>query len=268
MILNPRHHLHQVIHSQPGYLYFGARYYDSDISVWLSVDPLSDKYPSMSAFMYTAGNPVMLIDPDGMRIFIYTKDNKKLRYKDGSLFQKSGLFKWEKYDGKDEYAIGLKNKLNLLGNMDCEMENIINVLSNSKQNHKIKYRKNSAGVVPGNSQIGETKKINKQMNKAKQGKRLGSTIYIDDDNSLLSFATISHELKHSFDLNNGELNFSNVSIKVPDKYGTLINTSIKQYEVDAVNVENKIRAKMFPVEDCNYRRMCYKNKPIPETHLK
>ncbi len=47
--------------------YFGARYYDSDISVWLSVDPLSDMYPSTSPFMYVGGNPVMLIVPDGMK---------------------------------------------------------------------------------------------------------------------------------------------------------------------------------------------------------
>ena len=52
-------------------LYFGARYYNSDISVWLSVDPLADEYPSLSAYMYTAGNPVMLVDPDGMRIDDY-----------------------------------------------------------------------------------------------------------------------------------------------------------------------------------------------------
>jgi RHS repeat-associated protein len=52
--------------SKPGYAYFGARYYDSELSVWLSVDPLSDKYPSMSPFMYTADNPIMLVDPDGM----------------------------------------------------------------------------------------------------------------------------------------------------------------------------------------------------------
>ncbi len=29
--------------SETGYSYFGARYYDSDLSVWLSVDPLADK---------------------------------------------------------------------------------------------------------------------------------------------------------------------------------------------------------------------------------
>jgi len=51
--------------SETGYSYFGARYYSSDLSVWLSVDPMASKYPSMSAYMYCAGNPVMLVDPDG-----------------------------------------------------------------------------------------------------------------------------------------------------------------------------------------------------------
>jgi RHS repeat-associated protein len=32
-----------------------ARYYDSDVSIWLSIDPLSDKYPSLSPYMYCAG---------------------------------------------------------------------------------------------------------------------------------------------------------------------------------------------------------------------
>jgi len=52
--------------AETGYTYFGARYYDSGLSVWLSVDPLSDMYPSTSPFMYVRGNPVMLVDPNGM----------------------------------------------------------------------------------------------------------------------------------------------------------------------------------------------------------
>jgi RHS repeat-associated protein len=51
--------------TETGYSYFGARYYDSDLSVWLSVDPMADKYPSMSAYMYVMGNPIVLKDPDG-----------------------------------------------------------------------------------------------------------------------------------------------------------------------------------------------------------
>jgi len=47
--------------NENSYTYFGARYYDSDLSVWLSVDPMSDKYPSTSAYMYCSGNPVIFM---------------------------------------------------------------------------------------------------------------------------------------------------------------------------------------------------------------
>jgi hypothetical protein len=45
--------------------YYGARYYTPEVSIWLSVDPLADKYPSMTPYMYCAGNPVALADMDG-----------------------------------------------------------------------------------------------------------------------------------------------------------------------------------------------------------
>lgn len=52
--------------SESGYHYFGARYYDSEaLTMWLSVDPMSDKYPSLSPYNYCAWNPVKLVDPDG-----------------------------------------------------------------------------------------------------------------------------------------------------------------------------------------------------------
>jgi len=45
--------------------YNAARLYHSTASVWLSVDPLSDKYPNVSPYVYCANNPVRLVDPDG-----------------------------------------------------------------------------------------------------------------------------------------------------------------------------------------------------------
>jgi RHS repeat-associated protein len=50
---------------ESGYSYFGARYYDSDLSIWLSVDPLSDKYPFISPYVYCVNNPIKYWDPDG-----------------------------------------------------------------------------------------------------------------------------------------------------------------------------------------------------------
>ena len=53
--------------AETGYSYFGARYYDSDLSgLFLCVDPMADKYPGLSSYAYCAWNPVKLVDPDGM----------------------------------------------------------------------------------------------------------------------------------------------------------------------------------------------------------
>ena len=45
-----------------------TRYYHSTLSIWLSVDPMSDKYPSMSPYTYCGNNPVRLVDEDGREI--------------------------------------------------------------------------------------------------------------------------------------------------------------------------------------------------------
>jgi len=44
--------------SETGLSYFGSRYYSSDLSIWLSVDPMAAKYPSLSPYVYCADNPV------------------------------------------------------------------------------------------------------------------------------------------------------------------------------------------------------------------
>ncbi len=54
--------------TETGYSYFGSRYYSSDLSIWLSVDPMAAKYPSLSPYVYCADNPVKLVDPNGEEI--------------------------------------------------------------------------------------------------------------------------------------------------------------------------------------------------------
>ncbi len=46
--------------------YFGARYYDSDLSVWLSVDPMAKQRPSISPYNYCLYNPMNKVDPNGL----------------------------------------------------------------------------------------------------------------------------------------------------------------------------------------------------------
>ena len=71
---------------ETGYGYFGARYMDHELmTMWLSVDPMADKYPSLSPYNYCAWNPVKLVDPDGRKIII--KDgNKSYYYINGHVY--------------------------------------------------------------------------------------------------------------------------------------------------------------------------------------
>ncbi len=52
--------------TETNYDYFGARYYDSELIRWTTVDPLADKYPGVSPFVYCFNNPLRFIDPNGL----------------------------------------------------------------------------------------------------------------------------------------------------------------------------------------------------------
>ena len=50
---------------ETGLYYYGARYYSPRESIWLSVDPLAEKFPNVSPYAYALNNPIVLTDPDG-----------------------------------------------------------------------------------------------------------------------------------------------------------------------------------------------------------
>jgi len=50
---------------ETGLYYYGARYYDAKSSIWLSVDPLMEKYPNQTPYSYVGNKPTNVIDPDG-----------------------------------------------------------------------------------------------------------------------------------------------------------------------------------------------------------
>ena len=53
---------------------FGARMYNPAIARWTAADPLSEKYHGISPYAYCLGNPISIIDPNGMDI--WTMDEK------------------------------------------------------------------------------------------------------------------------------------------------------------------------------------------------
>ena len=51
---------------ETGLYYYGARYMNPRTSLWYGVDPLAEKYPSVSSLIYCFDNPIKFIDPEGM----------------------------------------------------------------------------------------------------------------------------------------------------------------------------------------------------------
>ena len=50
---------------ETGLYYYGARYMDPKISMWLGVDPLMEKYTNVSGYVFCHSNPIVRIDRDG-----------------------------------------------------------------------------------------------------------------------------------------------------------------------------------------------------------
>ena len=50
---------------------YGARYYDSQLPRWTTIDPLAEKYYSISPYAFCNNNPVNFVDPDGLTPRLY-----------------------------------------------------------------------------------------------------------------------------------------------------------------------------------------------------
>ena len=50
---------------ETGMYYYGARYYEPRLSLWMSTDPSEKKYPRISTYSYCFNNPLSYIDHDG-----------------------------------------------------------------------------------------------------------------------------------------------------------------------------------------------------------
>ena len=53
---------------ETGLYYYGARYYEPRLGLWISCDPEEENYPTFNSYCYTANNPIRYIDTDGEKI--------------------------------------------------------------------------------------------------------------------------------------------------------------------------------------------------------
>ena len=108
---------------ETGYGYFGARYMDHELmTMWLSVDPMADKYPSVSPYAYCAWNPVKLVDPDGREVILVGTDECRQKAIE-MMSQRSGL----------SFTVDEKGKVGYSGKVKTEMDDYIaNMIDNTE----------------------------------------------------------------------------------------------------------------------------------------
>ena len=178
--------------AETGYSYFGARYYDpATLAAWLSVDPMSDKYPSISPYAYCAWNPVKLVDPEGEEIF-YSEGADKYVYKKG----KDGNYGF--YDIKTGKSYSGKNKEyvnNLVGALGTLKEEkygnkLVDYFEGSDEHHTIISNNPDKNHSPSGIKIGWS-------DKSFQIIPIASSL--DDDRQYelnTPFVSLGHEMAH------------------------------------------------------------------------
>ena len=127
--------------SETGLSYFGSRYYSSDLSIWLSVDPMSGKYPSLSPYVYCADNPVKLVDPNGEEVLIYGKAKRAFFREVKKGARELGLFvKMDRF-GK------LSAKYNGKGPISEHGQLLLNAIEDRTVKINIEAVKNESGTL-------------------------------------------------------------------------------------------------------------------------
>ena len=55
---------------ETGMYYYGARYYEPRLSLWISTDPMQEKTPGCTSYAYCSNKPIIATDPDGNWAFL------------------------------------------------------------------------------------------------------------------------------------------------------------------------------------------------------
>lgn len=211
------------------------------MTMWLSIDPMADKYPSISPYAYCAWNPVKLVDPDGMEVWVVGDDGGTYKYKDGKLYQMDGNL----YKGNDKFANRVCKDLRILEKKGLKTE--INEMVSDENKHIVIHSSEKGNGAKADNATCETNGVG-------CGSRVkyNSNLKKNDDGKRKSYVGLAHELGHAYNSFCGNVDNTDLSVEKylgrkdygDGTYDDLYQPGrIKMNEIYAVRFENRVRGK-------------------------
>ncbi|MGS4345197.1 RHS repeat-associated core domain-containing protein [Myroides odoratus] len=229
--------------AQTGYYYYGARYYDPGASVFLSVDPLAEKYPNINPYVYVANNPIMFIDPDGRKIIIPNIVGKNPNGPENSKQRAAILNNMQKLTNEKLGLVKINGgyEVRRVGketmNSDKTLTNGTELVSGLMDSDKTISVELGQRNMTLKSKNGDSSIIFNPNDK-------GDTIMNEDGSTgRPAFIGLGHEFIHADENVNGTVDHTRVNIINPDgsEPGEVLK-GIKQDELNVRERENGIRA--------------------------
>ncbi len=210
---------------ETGLAYYGARYYQNKLGVWLSVDRLAEKYPQSSPYVFSGNNPITYVDPNGDSILVNVWNEVSGGF-DNFSWQKNASGSWEfqdkdgnAYSGSDKSLRAMESGLNYLISGGTTGNDLVSELANNTSRSVTLLYSNNINRADGSGNF-----VSWNPNLTSSGPD------VNGSNSRPAFIGLGHELAHIKDEWNGTKNI-----------GIWFDNSTLS-EIYACHVENKIRA--------------------------
>ena len=238
---------------ETGMYYYGARYYEPRLSLWMSVDRFQEKYPNISTYCFSANNPIGILDIGGDSLRIDNK-NLSLLYIDGKLYRQNGIQYTDKLKGFTKKVVSALDVIR----KGTEGASMISELQSSSNNFVIKD--GASEFKESNATKAYAQQIQNDPSATAQKEALlnkgidlsggsGGTIFWNSYGAVLATleggqvskeTDLAHEMFHALDANRGLLD-------------SRFENGIKRSEWQAVFRENILREQLGRPLRTHYR---------------
>ena len=195
---------------------FGARWYDPARPGTTTMDPLAERRPWESPYLWCAGNPVRNIDPTG-KVIIFVIKNTQLTYKNGYFWHSRGVLYNPRKESINPVLFRILSAYRKIeASNDLVLKHQLHTLEKSHQVHRIISRTSGDGsfVKPYSKKLTS---ITEDKQTIKKGKPIGTETYLDlttkakkdfeEQQGIPSsdLTTIAHEMQHQYDYDTGNM---------------------------------------------------------------